>query len=112
MKDFEVGNLAFSFAIVDGLLVVRPTRAQIEALQVGDIGLDCFGHIARVKEIFARGICEKDGRSFVCTYLEFGDNRGSISHSFKEGEIVPTIPLISRFHRIDSIDHRAIRFSS
>ena len=85
----------------DGVIVVRPTREEILGLQVGDQAINVFGGLGRIVEIFARGVDVK-GRAYACTYIESSSGL-KISHSFSEGEVVPTIPVIRRFLRTDSI---------
>lgn len=86
---------------IDGILVVKPTRDDILSLQVGDLAPTCFGTMARVVDIFGRGD-DVHGRAYVCYYTEWGTN-ARLSHSLSEDEIVPTVPLTARFHRIDLV---------
>jgi len=85
----------------NGILITTPTRDDILALKVGDQAPDCFGKMARDTSIFA----QKDdvhGKAFVCYYTAWGSN-ATMSHSIKEDETVATIPLVSHYHRSDSV---------
>ena len=81
-----------------------PTRAEIEALEVGDLAPDCFGHWKLVTRIFGRGD-DINGKAYVCYYTEYGV-RGSISNSLKEGQINRTVPLCGRYtsHELDQME--------
>ncbi|MEN6533253.1 MAG: hypothetical protein ABFD89_06290 [Bryobacteraceae bacterium] len=81
---------------IDGVLVTRPTRADVESLSVGDLAPDVFGRMAPVSEVFARGD-DINGRAYACYYTRFGE-RGGISGSIKEGEPVGTVPATSKWH--------------
>ena len=84
--------------VIDGLLIVKPTREDVQNLKVGDLAPNCFGQFSRVTEIYA----QRDnihGKAFVCFYTEFGSNGSTISGNLVEDEIVPTIPLTSRYLR-------------
>ena len=61
------------------------TSIDIQNLMVGDKVPNCFGEMAKVVEIYARGADIK-GKWYVCTYQEFGTNNGRMSQSFTEGE--------------------------
>jgi hypothetical protein len=82
--------------IVDGILITRPTREDIESLKIGDLAPDCFGNVSKVVTIFAKKE-DISGKLFACYYVEFGSNGGTISNSIKEGEPVPTIPATSKY---------------
>jgi hypothetical protein len=86
--------------IIDGILVVKPTRSDIENMAVGDFAPNVFGKFARVKEIFARGISIHN-KAYVCYYVEFGDN-GTISESMTEDETVCTLPLGNKYQRSEN----------
>lgn len=81
-----------------------PTRAEIEALKVGDQAPDCFGRMAKVTDILYRGIDTKD-RYFVGYYTKHGDN-GKISMSMKEGCIARTVGFTVRYTsaQIDALE--------
>lgn len=64
----------------------RPTRAEIDALQVGQLAPDCFGRLAEVKSIYARSD-DINGKRFVCYYTVFGSGGSTCSMSQKEGEV-------------------------
>lgn len=68
------------------ITVYRPTRADVEAVTVGELAPDCFGYMAEVKEIFARQE-DCNGKLFVCYYTKHGGNGGSVSNSIKEGQV-------------------------
>jgi len=76
--------------------VFFPTVEDVLKLGPGHLAPNCFGQLAPVAEVFARGR-DVEGRWFACYYVHHGDNGGMISESIKEGEIVRTVPLSSRF---------------
>lgn len=85
------------------MIAFRPNKEWIENLQVGDMAIDVFGNISKVVEISFRGK-DLNGREYVGYYTAHGVGTGSkISHSAKEGEIIPTLPLTSKYHRIDNV---------
>lgn len=86
---------------IDGILVTKPTREDVENLKVGDLAPDCFGKMRRVTEIFARRE-DINGKLFVCFYTEFGE-RSTMSGSMKEDEIVATTEISSKFKRTSNI---------
>jgi hypothetical protein len=60
-----------------------------------------------VVRIAYRGV-DINGRAYVGFYTAFGEN-GTLSGSYKEGELVRTVPLCSRYtsHELDVIERRA-----
>jgi len=82
-------------------IVFMPTRADIEALGLGDLALNAFGQYARVVEISTRGV-DTAGALFVCYYTEQSPT-SRMSMSMKEGEIVRTVAL-SFAHRSAEIE--------
>lgn len=64
----------------------RPTRDNIEQLDVGSLAPDCFGQLKPITRIYAMGenIHEK---KYICYYVQFSEN-ATISQSLTEGEIV------------------------
>lgn len=78
-----------------------PTRAQLEAMKVGDQALDCWGRMAEVTEITARRL-DINGKMFVCYYTKSGP-ASSCSMSVKEGELTRTAAL-SRLHKSAEVD--------
>lgn len=85
---------------VDGIILCKPTLAEVDGLAVGDLVLDCFGKLSPVVEISYRGV-DVAGKSFVGFYQRFGDegSTSTISGGLKEGEPVVTIPAGSRWKR-------------
>lgn len=81
---------------VDNVLVTRPTREDVESLQIGDLAPDCFGKMSPVTSITYRGT-NVHGKAFVGFYTAFGDNNGAISGSMVEDETVPTIQITQAF---------------
>ena len=71
--------------VIDGILVVKPTRQNIDDLKIGDQAPNCFGRYGIVKEITYHGI-DIHGQAYVGYYVGFGDN-GTMSCSLKENEI-------------------------
>jgi hypothetical protein len=87
--------------IIDGLLVCKPTRVDIESLKVGDFAPNCFGNFAKITEIYARGN-NIHNKAYICYYVEWHGTDSSISESIEEGEIVPTLPLCSKYIRSEN----------
>jgi hypothetical protein len=67
-----------------------PTQEWLENLKVGDFAPDCFGTMSRVTDIRYSGR-DLAGRSYVGVYLHLSEN-ARISHSYKVGEPVVTVP--------------------
>jgi len=88
------------------LIILVPTREEVESLQVGNLALDAFGRMSEVTEIFGRGNDIK-GRAYVCYYTRFGAN-GSCSTSMKEGELVRTVATSGRYTsaELDAIERQ------
>jgi hypothetical protein len=88
-------------------IMLIPTREQVEWLKEGDLALNCFGRMVPVVRIAYRGV-DINGRAYVGFYTAFGQN-GTLSGSYKEGELVRTVPLCSRYtsHELDVIERRA-----
>lgn len=82
--------------VIDGLLVVKPTRQDIESLQVGDYAPNCFGKFGKVNEISYRGI-DVNGKAYVGYYVQWHGDDSSISESIKEDNIVMTVPLSNKY---------------
>jgi hypothetical protein len=89
-------------------IILIPTRQQVEALQVGDLALDCFGHLNPVTDIYGRGTDIK-GKHYVLFYTRL-DDHGSISGGYKEGELVRTVPLCSKYTsaQLDQLEQRIL----
>ena len=87
------------------MIAYIPTRATIEHIEPGTLMLNCFGKLARVKEVTARGE-DVNGLAYVCTRLESGTGHGTISESYKEGELLRTTDLCCKFnsHELDQIE--------
>jgi hypothetical protein len=81
-----------------------PTRSDIEAMQVGDKAMNCFGRPARVVEVSFRGTDIK-GKAYVGVKLNFGPN-STITQSFKEDELVRHVGTSAKFtsHQLDDIE--------
>lgn len=88
-------------AIIDGILVVRPTREDVQNLKVGDMAPNCFGKMAAVVSIFAQRDDIK-GKAFVCYYTENGPG-STISGSMKEDETFCSIPVTAKWHRTENV---------
>ena len=84
--------------IIDGLLVVKPTRQDIDNLKVGDYAPNCFGRFGKVVSITYRGI-DVNGKAYVGYYVQWHGEDSSISESLKEDEILSTVPLTSKYMR-------------
>lgn len=79
----------------------KPSRQYVENLKAGDLALDPYGRLSKVVKITYRGETVKTnwqegGKVFVGVELEHGEN-STITTSYKEGELVRTIPLSSQF---------------
>lgn len=79
-----------------------PTREEVESLKVGDEALNCFGKLARVTSIFARGY-DIHGMAYVCYYTENGEH-SQISNSMKENELVRHLDSCRKFNSAQ-LDH-------
>lgn len=86
---------------IEGCLATRPTREDVEALQVGGLAPDVWGRMRAVTEIYARGE-DTAGRAYVCYYTAMSAT-SSVSGSMKEGETVSTLPLVNRFGRVAEV---------
>jgi hypothetical protein len=93
------------------VIILIPTREQVENLKEGDLAIDCFGKMRKVTRICHRGV-DIHGRAFVGYYTEHGTN-GSISHGMKEDTLVRTVATSQRYTsaELDSMErlHRAAR---
>jgi hypothetical protein len=88
--------------IIEGILVTKPTREDVQSLKVGDLAPDCFGKMSPVVRIYATGE-DLHGRAYVLYYVAFGEAGGAISGAMTEDEIVPTVPVIDRWKRCDLV---------
>lgn len=86
---------------------IRPLRAEIQALKVGDLAPDCFGRMSEVIDIFGRGDDIK-GKAYVCYNTAFGSPGGKCSMSLKEGEISRDVQT-TRFATSDEIRAHDLR---
>jgi len=77
--------------LVPGVEYFIPTRADVEALSVGDLALDAFGKRAEVVKIVARKPDVK-GKLFVIFETTFGPH-STITADMKEDELVRTVAL-------------------
>jgi len=82
--------------VKEGLEFFVPSRAEVEAVEVGSLAIDCFGNWKPVVEILHRGP-DIVGKLFVHYTVPFGDNGSTITHSIKEGELVRTVPLSCKY---------------
>lgn len=82
--------------VINTVLVTRPTREDIESLQIGDLAPDCFGKMSPVTSIIFRGT-NVHGKAFVGFYTEYGENNGAISGSMTEDETVSTVQITQAF---------------
>lgn len=79
---------------------IRPTRSEIDGLQVGDLAPDPFGDLAEVTEIFYR-VTNPAGLHCIGYYVRFGEGSGSsVSNGLTEGEVVATLPVCSWWHQM------------
>ena len=76
-----------------------PDAAQVAALSVGDLAIDCFGKLREVVEINYRGT-DLNGKTFVGYSTEFGPH-SSITASMKDGEIVATAALTGQYKSVE-----------
>ncbi len=80
------------------MLAFRPTKEWIEGLQVGDLAQDVFGNVSKIVNIYARGR-NIHGKVYICLYIQHGSPGSSISQSYTEGEVEPTIGLTNKYHQ-------------
>lgn len=79
-----------------------PDEDFVKSLKLGDYAPNSMGAWSKVVEITA----QKDdihGVPFICYYVEFGSNGGSISSSMKAGELMRTVRL-SRYYKSLELD--------
>lgn len=88
--------------IIDGILVVKPTRQDIENLKVGDYAPNCFGKFGKINSITYRGI-DVNGKSFIGYYVQWHGENSSISESLKEDEILSTVPLTAKYNTTEFV---------
>lgn len=89
---------------IDVAMFNLPTRKDIEAIKVGDLALDCWGHMRRVTQITARRE-DIHGKLFCCYYTDMGNN-SSCSMSQKEDELTRTVGVCCKFksRELDNIE--------
>lgn len=80
-----------------------PTRSEIEAMQVGDMAMDCFGKKANVSQITVKSE-DVNGKLFVHYYTDSANGRTSMS--MKEDELVRHVGTSAKFtsHQLDLIE--------
>jgi len=85
-------------------VLFKPPTRWVEALQVGDQALTCFGAVGVVEEIFGRGI-NRNGAAFVCCYVQHGGS--TISMGFVAGEVTRTVAASNAYTsaELDMMDH-------
>lgn len=86
-----IDTLAFNNYYQGNVLVVKPTRQQVQDLKVGDLAIDCFGRVRPITQIYAQGD-NIHGKAYVCTYVKFHEG-SEVSMSFQEDEIVRTLQV-------------------
>jgi hypothetical protein len=84
--------------IIDGLLMVKPTKTDVENLKVGDEAPNCFGRFGKVVSITYRGI-NINGKAYVGYDVEWHGKDSCISGSLTEDETFDTVPLTSKYSR-------------
>jgi hypothetical protein len=99
-KEFEL-NISYTtntmrHKIIDGLLVVKPTKEDCQNLKAGDYAPNCFGKFAKVNQIMYRGI-DIHGKAYVGYYVQWHGEYSSISMSIKEDQILMTVPLTQQY---------------
>ncbi len=87
-------------------IIFTPSRSWVENLQVGDMAIDYFGRLMKVTDVTFRGN-DIHGKAYVGYYTEFNHN-SKISHSAKEGEVISTLPITSKYHTIWNIPRELI----
>jgi hypothetical protein len=92
------------------LIINIPTRKQLEDLKVGDLALDCFGHMREIKKITTK---KEDihGRFFCHYHTKFGDDRSTMSMSQKEGVLTRTVHLSTKYtsRELDTIEQELLK---
>ena len=86
---------------IEGILVTKPTREDIENLNVGDLAPDCFGEMREVLAISHRGE-DVNGKLFVTFYVSRSES-SRISSSLKEDEIKATLPITLKWDRCENV---------
>lgn len=86
-----------------------PTRSDIEALEVGDTSLDCFGKQAKVTQITVRSE-DINGKLFVYYYTALPTSNGQISMSQKEDKLVRHVGTSAKYtsHQLDEIEREML----
>lgn len=81
-----------------------PTRSDIEALQTGNMAIDCFGHEAEIVSEVYRG-ADIYGKLFASYYTQLSNN-AMCSMSMKEDELVRHVGTSAKFtsHQLDLIE--------
>ncbi len=88
--------------VIDGLLVVKPTRQDVENLQVGDYAPNCFGKFGKVNQIAYRGT-DVNNKAYVGYYVQWHGEDSSISETLKEDRILMTVPLSNKYGRSENV---------
>ena len=94
----SITSVAMRHKVIDGILVVKPTRENIENLKIGDYAPHCFGAWGKVNSITFRGN-DIHGKAYVGYYVQWHGEDSSISQSIKEDEIVATIPVTRKWNQ-------------
>ena len=85
----------------------KPTKKYVETLGVGNLALDPYGRLSKVVSVDYKGQ-DIHGKSYVGVSLYQGKS-STISHSFKEGELVLTTALTARYNNQECLDIGAQR---
>jgi len=91
----------------------KPSRQYVENLKVGDLALNPYGRLSKVVNITYRGETVKTnwqegGKAYVGVELKTSEY-STITTSYKEGELVATIPLSAQFTSAELKDIEAKR---
>ena len=74
---------------------IRPTRNDVETLQIGFLAPNPYGTLGRVVEIFSRGT-DPNNRVYVGYYTETGAG-GKVSSWMKEDEVYMSLPVCTKY---------------
>ena len=88
--------------IENNLIIHIPSRTEVQAIEVGQQALNCFGKWTRVTAISARR--EDINGQLFCCYSTYSGPGSSISMSVKEGELVRHVGMGAHYTSAE-LDH-------
>lgn len=103
----SVRDLPASFFVTEHIVIV-PTQADVNEVAVGSLVVNCFGKLAIVVEVFARGT-DINGRDYVCFTSGLSEAGSTVTGSYKVGELVRTVPLCQFTSvQLDELERRIV----